>query len=111
MDSQHMMELLLAMREDMKASNANSESMNAKMDANIKTTLNEIKEDMKTMQEKAEADRKREREEIKQEIRAGQGKIQENLKRTMEEIIIIISGVGLTSPGTAATSGLLYSPK
>jgi hypothetical protein len=24
---------------------------------------------------------------------------------------IIISGVGLTSPGTAATSGLLYSPK
>jgi hypothetical protein len=23
----------------------------------------------------------------------------------------IISGVGLTSPGTAATSGLLYSPK
>jgi hypothetical protein len=26
-------------------------------------------------------------------------------------VIIIISGVGLTSPGTAATSGLLYSPK
>jgi hypothetical protein len=25
--------------------------------------------------------------------------------------IIIISGVGLMSPGTAATSGLLYSPK
>jgi TRAP-type C4-dicarboxylate transport system permease large subunit len=26
-------------------------------------------------------------------------------------IIIIIIGVGLTSPGTAATSGLLYSPR
>jgi hypothetical protein len=26
-------------------------------------------------------------------------------------IIIIICGVGLTSPGTTATSGLLYSPR
>jgi hypothetical protein len=26
-------------------------------------------------------------------------------------IIIIIIGVGLMSPGTAATSGLLYSPR
>jgi hypothetical protein len=57
MDTQQMMELLLAMREGMKASNANTE------------TMNEMKY------------------ETKQEIRAGQEKIQENLKRTMEEMM------------------------
>jgi hypothetical protein len=60
MDTQQMMELLLAMREDMKASNANTEKMNA--------TLNEIKEDRNIDRE---------------EIRDGQ----ENLKRTMEEMM------------------------
>jgi hypothetical protein len=64
MDTQQMMELLLAMREDMKASNDNTKAMNKKM--------NKIKEDRKLDREV---------------VRAGQEQLQENLMRMMEEMM------------------------
>jgi hypothetical protein len=66
MDTQQMMELLLARQDDnAKTSQQGMLAMNEKMDAHTKATMNETKKAMKTMQEN----------------------IQENLKKMMEEMM------------------------
>jgi hypothetical protein len=74
MESQQMMEFLLAMRENMLG----------RLDENAKTS----QQGMLAMRE----ERKSDREEMKQEIRVAQEKVQENLKRTVEEIMVKFRG-------------------
>jgi hypothetical protein len=108
MDTQQMMELLLAMKEDSKTQRERMETYQAKLDADREELMARLDKNAKTMNEKMDAntkatlatkeDRKIDKEEMIQEMRADQ----EQRKTEMEERMTVTQ---------AKTEGELKEPR